>query len=121
VPPPPPPPPPPAPPQNVAPTVLEQRRIAGDRAITPDDATRRAIADAGKTKVVGAWKLCISETGAVTTVRALKSTGFPAYDAALEAGMRAWRYRPFRVNGNAAKVCTAVTFIYNQQAAPTSP
>src|SRR5262249_27331865 len=58
--PPPPPPPPPPPgksPQVVAPTVLEGYRIAGEKNIVPDDPTKLDIAKAGKTKIVGSFKL----------------------------------------------------------------
>lgn len=96
------------------PTVLEGVRIAGDRAIVPDDATKVAIARTGRDKIVGSLKLCVDETGTVTVVTLLKSTGFPDYDAKLEREMRTWRYRPYEVNGQAARVCTAVTFIYKQ-------
>ena len=45
----------------------------------------------------------------------LKSTGFSAYDQTIQSTIRGtWRYRPFLVNGKAAPVCTAVTFIYSQ-------
>ena len=118
---PPPPPPPPAPPQNVAPSVLEHQRIAGDKAIQPDDATKIEIARSGKVKIVASFKLCIDRNGTVSTVNMLKSSGFPAYDQKLKAGMKAWRYTPFRINGNTAPVCTAVTFIYSQPAADPPP
>ena len=43
------------------------------------------------------------------------SSGFPAYDQKIQREMRNWKYRPFMVNGKAAPVCTAVTFIYQQK------
>ena len=46
----------------------------------------------------------------------LKSTGFPGYDQTITSTIKGtWRYRPFMVNGRAAAVCTAVTFIYSQK------
>ena len=120
-PPPPPPPPPPAPPQNVPPTLLEGSRIAGEKMIVPNDVTKTEIQRSGKEKVVGAYKLCINISGEVVTVNQLKSTGFGAYDAKIQAEMRRWRYRPFMVNGRAVAVCTAVTFIYSQKAADPTP
>lgn len=107
--------PPPAPPQNVPPTLLEGSRIAGTKAIVPDDDTKIAIAKAGKDKLVGSYKLCINATGALTVVQMLKSTGFTAYDDKIMREMRQWRYRPYAVNGRAVPVCTAVTFIYSQK------
>jgi protein TonB len=113
-PPPPPPPPPPAPPQNVAPTALEQQRDRGDKNIVPDDVTKTEISRSGKDKLIGSFKICISTGGDVSAVNQLKSSGFPAYDAKIQREMRGWHYRPFMVNGKAAPVCTAVTFIYSQ-------
>ena len=113
-PPPPPPPPPPARPFNVPPTVLEQNRIAGDKRIAPDAATAAATIADGKDKVVASLQLCVGADGAVTQATLLKSSGYPAYDAQLAAGMHAWKYRPYYVNGNTVPVCTAVTFIWSR-------
>jgi TonB family protein len=110
---PPPPPPPPPVPQVVAPTVLEGHRVAGDKDIRPDDRTKAEIEKSGKHRVVGSFKMCITATGKVETVKMLKSTGFPAYDATLIAGIHGWRYRPYLVNGSPKPVCTAVTFVYS--------
>ncbi|MBA3457804.1 MAG: energy transducer TonB [Deltaproteobacteria bacterium] len=115
-PPPPPPPPPPAPPQNVPPTLLEGSRIAGDKMIVPDDVTKTEIQRSGKDKIIGSFKLCINASGAVTSVKMLKSSGFPAYDSKIQSKMNGeWKYRPYAVNGRAVPVCTAVTFIYSQK------
>jgi TonB family protein len=117
-PPPPPPPPPPAPPQNVAPTLLEGNRIAGEKMIQPDDVTKVEIQRSGKEKIVGSFKLCVTVGGDIASVNMLKSTGFGAYDQKLMRGMRQWKYRPYMVNGKAVPVCTAVTFIYTQPQPP---
>jgi protein TonB len=115
-PPPPPPPPPPAPPQNVAPQALDANRISGEKNIVPDDVTKTEISRSGKDRLVGSFKVCISLEGNISQVNQLKSTGFPAYDQKIVGTIRGeWRYRPFMVNGKAAPVCTAVTFIYSQK------
>jgi protein TonB len=115
-PPPPPPPPPPAPPQIVAPTALEASRIAGEKNIIPNDVTKTEIMRSGKTKLVGAFKLCLSAAGQISSVTMIKSTGFPAYDNKILQTMRGeWKYKPFAINGKAVPVCTSVTFIYSQQ------
>ena len=113
--PPPPPPPPPAAAQNIAPTALEQQRISGEKLITPADVTKTEISRSGKTKLLSSFKICINTGGAVDKVQLLKSSGFPDYDSKIQAEMRNWKYRPFMVNGTAAPVCTAVTFIYTQK------
>jgi hypothetical protein len=121
-PPPAPPPPPgtPAPPQNVPPTLLEGSRIAGTKQIAPDDATKIQIAQSNKDTYVGSWKLCIDVAGTVVTVKQLKSTGLPAYDAKIQQEMSTnWRYKPYEINGKAVPVCTAVTFIYKQHGGPS--
>jgi hypothetical protein len=111
-----PPPPPPAPPQNVPPTALDANRIAGEKNIIPDDVTKTEISRSGKEKLIGSYKLCITAAGTISSVGQLKSTGFPAYDSKIQNTIRGeWRYRPFIVNGKAAPVCTAVTFIYSQK------
>jgi protein TonB len=115
-PPPPPPPPPPAPPANVAPQALDANRISGEKNIVPDDVTKTEIGRSGKDKIVGSYKLCITAEGNINSVVQLKSTGFPSYDQKIQGTIRGeWRYRPFMVNGKAAPVCTAVTFIYTQR------
>ena len=114
-PPPPPPPPPPAPPQNVPPTLLEGSRIAGEKMISPDDVTKTEISRSGKDRLIGSFKLCLTNTGSISSVTQLKSTGFPAYDNKILNKMRSeWRYKPYMVNGKAVPVCTAVTFVYSQ-------
>ena len=112
--PPPPPPPPPAPPQNVPPTLLEVNRTSGSKLVAPDAKTVAEIEKAGKDKVIGSFKLCVKETGTVWSVSQLKSTGFAAYDQKIEREMRTWTYKPYQINGKAAPVCTAVTFIYSK-------
>jgi hypothetical protein len=110
----PPPPPPPPPPVNVPPTLLEGQRTAGNKVILPDEATKRAIKQSGKDKVVGVWKLCIDTNGSVLSITMLKSTGFAGYDKTITSEMRTWKYRPYLVNRKAQPVCTAATFIYSK-------
>jgi protein TonB len=115
-PPPPPPPPPPAPPQNVAPQALDANRISGEKNIVPDDVTKTEISRSGKDRLIGSFKVCISTEGNIAQVNQLKSTGFTSYDQKITSTIRGeWRYHPFMVNGKAAPVCTAVTFIYSQK------
>src|SRR5262249_4694994 len=114
-PPPPPPPPPPAPPQVVPPTALEPLRLTGDKRILPDEVTKTEIERSDKDKVVASFKLCIDTSGQVTTVIQLKTSGFASYDNKLAAGMRAWTFKPFLLNGRPTPVCTAETFIYSKR------
>jgi protein TonB len=111
----PPPPPPPAPPQNVAPTAIDALMTSGNKQIIPDDVTKIEIQRSGKPKIVGSFKICLGTGGSIDSINMLKSTGFPAYDEKLKREMRDWRFRPFLINGRAAPVCTAKTFIYSQK------
>lgn len=113
----PPPPPPPPPPQvqNVAPTALEASRISGEKNITPDDVTRTEIQRSGKNQLMVPVKICLDTSGKITSVKIMKSSGFPAYDAKLMREINKWRYRPLMVNGKASPVCSAVQFIYRQK------
>jgi hypothetical protein len=108
-------PPPPSPPPGMAPRLEEGSRIFGSPAIVPDDRTRTHILRARKSKVIGSFKLCLGLNGTVAEVTRLKSTGFPAYDAKILREMRTWLYRPYKVNGKAVPVCTAVTISYTQR------
>jgi TonB family protein len=102
----------PLPPQNVPPTALGSYRIAGTTKIVPNAATQRGIAASGKNRIVSSVKYCIDEAGAISSTKFLKSSGFPDYDATILAGIEAWRFKPYVIDGDAAPVCTAVTFIY---------
>ena len=68
---------------------------------------------AGKDKVIGSYKLCITVDGEVSTVSQLKSTGFSSYDGKIISAMKTWKYMPYIYGGNATPVCTAVTFIFS--------
>lgn len=111
---PPPPPPPPEKPQIVPQVAVEQKRVAGEKNIIPDEATKLQIKRDGQTQVVATVKMCLSIEGGVQSLSMLKSSGYPAYDRKIESKMREWRYQPFIVNGKAVPVCTSITFIYRQ-------
>ncbi|HEX4417743.1 MAG TPA: energy transducer TonB [Kofleriaceae bacterium] len=113
-----PPPPPPPPPKTVPPQALQSLRIAGTMAIVPDDATKIAIARAGKPQTVISLKLCIATDGAINALRILKPSGFAAYDQKIVNTIQGeWKYKPYLDQGVPVPVCTAVTFIYSQQPA----
>ena len=79
-------------------------------------AIRDASSAVGATICGGAFKLCLSAAGQISSVTMIKSTGFPAYDNKILQTMRGeWKYKPFAINGKAVPVCTSVTFIYSQQ------
>jgi len=106
------PPPPPKQPRTVAPNILAMHRISGETQIEPDPQTKEVMVDHRDLRVVGTIFLCVSETGEVTSSKVLATTKYDAYDAALAAGVRHWRYRPLMVGGEPYAACGPVTFIY---------
>ena len=97
----------------VAARVIEGQRVAGDPQIPAPPPVRTAMARAGQEKLVGSVMMCLSAAGRVTSLRVVRSTGYPEYDRLLTARMSGWRYRPYRLDSGAAvPVCTVVTFIY---------
>jgi len=100
-------------PRNVAPNVLAMNRISGATQIEPDRQTKQEMVDDGKSKVVATFEVCVSEGGAVSSVRLLASTKYSAYDSKLADAVQRWRYRPLMVNGEAYAACAPVTFVYN--------
>jgi hypothetical protein len=103
----------PAAPQQVAPTALESRRLAGERNIVLDATTMGSITRAGIDKLVSIVKVCVTADGAVGSAEQMKNSGFPAYDDGIRATIRnSWRFRPYVVNGTPTPVCTALRFVY---------
>ena len=96
--------------------LIEGSRIEGNPRIAPPDSVRQAMARLDQQKLDGAVKMCLDRAGTVRSLRILRSTGHAEYDQRLLAGMRTWRYRPYKLDSGAAvPVCTVVTFIYRVQ------
>jgi TonB family protein len=90
-------------------------RTSGNALIHAPEQTRVTMLHEGKTQTVGTAKLCIGDDGGIDSVKLLRSTGYADYDAKLLAEMRGWRYRPYKVNGEAVPFCTAVTIVYKMR------
>jgi TonB family protein len=99
----------------VPPNVLTMMRTSGSTQIHPSAVTKNEMLNDGRTKTVGVAKVCVSESGQVTHVSMLNSTKYPAYDAALIAGIKTWTYRPYAAKGRNVKVCGTVTFVYGMK------
>lgn len=110
-----PPPPEPKKPQIVQQQALEAQRLSGEKNIQPPDTVKTTIKRDGKSRVVGVVKMCLTAGGRVKSLKMIKKTGYPKYDTKIRAKMNQWKYRPFKVNGRAVPVCSAVTFIYTQR------
>ena len=113
-------PPPPQPPVVVEPTIippniLKGNRISGETAISPPDVVKTQMLRDDHHRVVGSFKVCVSEAGRVSSVSVIKPTTYPEYDQRLIAAMRAWRYQPYMIAGRPVPVCSAVSFVYTME------
>jgi hypothetical protein len=95
--------------------LVEGHRVAGLRAISPDNHTKIAIQDANISEVTGSFRICLDESGHVESVLPIQATGFANYDRLLIAAIQQWVYSPFLVDDQPIPVCTAVTFVYHQE------
>lgn len=59
---------------------VEVHRVAGDKLIVPSDRDMSVIAQHGSPRIVGSFKICMDEAGAVAKVTMLKSTRLRGYD-----------------------------------------
>lgn len=98
--------------RNVTPEILKGLRIRGETQIHPSNEVRTEIFRSGTHETSASIKLCLAADGTVSSVDLKKSTGYPAYDAALVGASRGWIYRPYTVNGTPVPVCGMVTFQY---------
>jgi protein TonB len=94
---------------------VEAARIAGNADIPLPPEVKQAVVAEGKREVLAMAKLCLDRDGAPTEVSIRKSSGHPAADARIREEMLRWRYRPYRVNGEAVAVCTSILFRYQIQ------
>lgn len=107
--------------QDIAPATLEQLRIAGERSIPPDQATRRKIIADHKSGATTTFVLCIDEHGNPSSTELLKSSGYAEWDDKVRAAMLdAWRFRPYEHDGKAVRACAAITQLYKNPNPPPS-
>ena len=99
------------PPIVVKPTQLV--RVSGEPAIQPDATTAQAMVSSGHTHVITSWKVCVDPSGAVDETSAITPSGFVAWDAALAAGIRAWKFQPVTQDGVPVRACTSFTFAWS--------
>ncbi len=101
-------------PKNLPPGEVEAQRVKGDKQIAPDGQTMADLKVAGISRIMASFKVCIDETGLVSSVTLLRPSVSKSYNQKLAREIAKWQYRPFLVDGQPAPVCTAVTFIYTQ-------
>jgi hypothetical protein len=100
--------------------VLEALRVSGDRNGPLDPAlTAKLVLDpTSKTKAEYTWlKVCIDETGAVTSASPYETTSLAA-TAAFKDAVSKWTFRPFTIQGQPVPVCAMVRPAYPPAAAP---
>jgi TonB family protein len=102
----------PKPTSQVSPSVLRGLRIAGETQLHPSTTTQSQMVRDGARKAVGVLQVCVASDGRVDSAATRVSTGYEAYDAALAAAVRAWRYRPYTVDGVPVRACSTVSFVY---------
>ena len=95
--------------------LLEGKRIAGTKAIVPEDTDKLYIQQKGIGPLVASFRVCIDEAGAVESVLPTRSSGLTSYDDKLLAGIRGWRYSPYMIDDQPVPVCAHVTFVYSQR------
>lgn len=98
----------------VPPNLVEANRIKGSILIPPDDVDKMVMVDRHLSRVIASFKLCLADTGAITSVTLLRSSGLPKYDEKIRSRMKDWQYRPLVVDGKPIPVCTTVTIVYKQ-------
>ena len=98
--------------QIVNPSVLRGLRISGETQLHPSTVTQNQMMRDGVSRVNGVVKLCLDAAGGVASAKMLVSTRYDAYDQALLAAVRDWRYQPYLFNGTAVPACSTVTFLY---------
>ncbi len=97
----------------VPPNVLTMMRTSGTTQVHPPDVVKNQMLRDGKDRSVAVLKICVSETGDVTSVNVLNSTRYPAFDERLIGAVHNWTYKPYAAKGRNVKVCGTVTFIYS--------
>lgn len=93
---------------------VERQRVSGSATIDTDAVTKAAI-DGDATQVAFTTvTYCIDGRGKVVgAVASIKpKAGHAAYVAHVLARVRAWTFKPFRVNGKAITVCTSASAQY---------
>jgi protein TonB len=98
----------------VPPTTLKGLLASSSAIEPPENVQQQMMRDEVK-KANAVIKVCIDADGAVATAAVARSSGYSAYDQHLLAGVRAWRYRPYMVSGQATPACSAVAFAFKIQ------
>jgi len=95
-----------------APYVPNGLRLAGDQQVYPSASTLALMARDRTPRIVATLKLCLTADGDIASVKLVESSRYAAYDTALLAAVRTWRYAPAQANRATLPACSMVTFVY---------
>lgn len=102
----------PSSPALVPPQVLAALQLSGERNVVPIERVQRTMRRDGVDRLQAAVKLCVGADGAVSSIIPVLRTRYPDHDAAIDAAIRGWQFRPYERDGIAVPVCSTVTFVY---------
>jgi TonB family protein len=98
-------------PPFVEPVAMNRRRVAGEKLVVPDGDTIAAVRSSGVT-LRGTFEYCVDQSGEVSSVSVLQSTGAARYDARIRETIRAWVFKPVVFQGAAIAACSPATFLF---------
>jgi hypothetical protein len=99
--------------------LLESKRISGATEVIPNDLDRLKLQQkGGEVTVVGVFRVCVDEAGAVESVLPIQPTGLVSYDRKIVSTVHDWKYQPFLVDDKPTPVCFPITTVYKQSGKP---
>ncbi len=99
-------------PISVSSPELKALRYAGKTDLVPSESVKMQMVRDDHMKSMGMFKICLSDTGAISSVTMVRSTSYGDYDRTLAEGIRGWLYHPYTVDGHGVPACGMVTFMY---------
>jgi hypothetical protein len=97
----------------VPPNTLVARSM--DKLITPDDAGKTALMEAGVHRLVASIQYCVDQTGRVDRVWMLKASKLASWNHEILRRAATWTFEPPVADKTPVRACSIATFIYNQQ------
>lgn len=102
----------PPPTQELAQEQIEGQRVSGDPKIYLPDGVLAMLRGQGVDRLRVVVQLCVDEAGRPSSIVFTPPTGYAQVEAAIRGEMNRWRYRPWVVDGLAARACFPVIFQY---------
>jgi hypothetical protein len=105
---------------TISPQTLESLRLGGDRngPLDPQTAAGLELDQVPQVHAAFTWvRLCVDETGAVSSARPYETTSEKA-SLAFTAAATSWKFRPFMRNGGTMPVCAMLRMTYPADQGP---